>query len=101
MKRFQKALLGVVVSGALLFSAQAAELPRYGQQDSGGCNSAKLQLRWTETGNIEAITGQVITLGFYRCGLRNLSSRTATRTCIRLPSPLAMTARLQLSGDSV
>ena len=27
MKRFQKALLGVVVSGALLFSAQAAELP--------------------------------------------------------------------------
>ena len=26
MKRFQKALLGVVVSGALLFSAQAAEL---------------------------------------------------------------------------
>lgn len=27
MKRFQKALLGVMVSGALLFSAQAAELP--------------------------------------------------------------------------
>ena len=26
MKRFQKALIGVVVSGALLFSAQAAEL---------------------------------------------------------------------------
>ena len=26
MKRFQKALLGVVVSGASLFSAQAAEL---------------------------------------------------------------------------
>ena len=31
MKRFQKALLGVVVSGALLFSAQAAELPNSAQ----------------------------------------------------------------------
>ena len=31
MKRFQKALLGVVVSGALLFSAQAAELPSAAQ----------------------------------------------------------------------
>lgn len=31
MKRFQKALLGVVVSGALLFSAQAAELPQCGK----------------------------------------------------------------------
>ena len=31
MKRFQKALLGVVVSGALLFSAQAAEPPSSAQ----------------------------------------------------------------------
>ena len=56
MKRFQKALLGVVVSGALLFSAQAAELPSAAQDT--------LQSAMTKVQQEIKDYGQVKTLGF-------------------------------------
>ena len=56
MKRFQKALLGVVVSGALLFSAQAAELSS-STQDT-------LQSAMTKVQQEVKDYGQVKTLGF-------------------------------------
>ena len=56
MKRFQKALLGVVVSGALLFSAQAAELPSSAQDT--------LQSAMTKVQQEIKDYGQVKTLGF-------------------------------------
>ena len=56
MKRFQKALLGVVVSGALLFSAQAAELPSAAKDT--------LQSAMTKVQQEIKDYGQVKTLGF-------------------------------------
>ena len=56
MKRFQKALLGVVVSGALLFSAQAVELP-------SSANDT-LQSAMTKVQQEIKDYGQVKTLGF-------------------------------------
>ena len=56
MKRFQKALLGVVVSGALLFSAQAAEPPSSAQDT--------LQSAMTTVQQEIKDYGQVKTLGF-------------------------------------
>lgn len=56
MKRFQKALLGVVVSGALLFSAQAAELSSAAQDT--------LQSAMTKVQQEVKDYGQVKTLGF-------------------------------------
>ena len=56
MKRFQKALIGVVVSGALLFSAQAAELPSAAQDT--------LQSAMTKVQQEVKDYGQVKTLGF-------------------------------------
>ena len=56
MKRFQKALLGVVVSGALLFSAQAAELSSSAQDT--------LQSAMTKVQQEIKDYGQVKTLGF-------------------------------------
>ena len=56
MKRFQKALLGVVVSGALLFSAQAAEL--------SSATKDTLQSAITEVQQEIKDYGQVKTLGF-------------------------------------
>ena len=56
MKRFQKALIGVVVSGALLFSAQAAELSS-STQDT-------LQSAMTKVQQEIKDYGQVKTLGF-------------------------------------
>ena len=68
MKRFQKALLGVVVSGALLFSAQAAE-PQDTENRILADAIPKLQQMRKETGNIE--TTQVGDYTFY-VRLRNL-----------------------------
>ena len=56
MKRFQKALLGVVVSGALLFSAQAAELSSAAQNT--------LQSAMIKAQQEIKDYGQVKTLGF-------------------------------------
>ena len=56
MKRFQKALLGVVVSGALLFSAQAAELSSSAQDT--------LQSAMTKVQQEIKDYGQLKTLGF-------------------------------------
>ena len=63
MKRFQKALLGVVVSGALLFSAQAAEL--------SSATKDTLQSAITKVQQEIKDYGQVKTLGFFRRKLRD------------------------------
>ena len=52
MKRFQKALLGVVVSGALLFSAQAAELPS-AAKDTLQSAMTKVQQEVKDYGQVE------------------------------------------------
>ncbi len=75
MKRFQKALLGVVVSGALLFSAQAAELSSSAQDT--------LQSAMTKVQQEIKDYGQLKTLGFTVKTVR-LSSRTSTRNSIWL-----------------
>lgn len=75
MKRFQKALLGVVVSSALLFSAQAAELPS-STQDTLQSAMTKVQQEIKDYGRVK-------TLGFTAKTAR-LSSRTSTRNSIWL-----------------
>ena len=54
MKRFRKALIGVVVSGALLFSAQAAELSR-SAQDTLQSAMAKVQQEIKDYGQVKTI----------------------------------------------
>ena len=55
MKRFQKALLGVVVSGALLFSAQAAGITNTSDTANDILQSAlsTVQQEWKASGKIE------------------------------------------------
>ena len=54
MKRFQKALLGVVVSGALLFSAQAAELSS-SAQDTLQSAMTKVQQEIKDYGQVKTL----------------------------------------------
>ena len=76
MKRFQKALLGVVVSGALLFSAQAAELPSAAQDT--------LQSAMTKVQQEIKDYGQVKTFGFSSENCENYLSNASTRNSIWL-----------------
>ena len=75
MKRFQKALIGVVVSGALLFSAQAAELPSAAQDT--------LQSAMTKVQQEVKDYGQVKTLGFTGENCEIILSNLNAKMCIR------------------
>ena len=76
MKRFQKALLGVVVSGALLFSAQAAELSS-SAQDTLQSAMTKVQQEIKDYGQFE--NTRLLPVKTVK-----LSSRTSTRNSIWL-----------------
>ena len=76
MKRFRKALLGVVVSGALLFSAQAAELSSSTQDTlQSAMTKVQQEIKGLRSGeNAPALPAKTA----------RLSSRTSTRNSIWL-----------------